>query len=279
MVFAVFILLVLFVRSPWGQDIIVSKATDYVSGKTGTEVGIDKLFIGFSGNIVLEGLYLEDKSGDTLVYSKSLEANLPLGPLLFGTKINLKSLTWDGLKANISRTKNSENFNFSFLMDALVPQDTVAPANPSEPLDISIGTLDFTDFDLTYTDGFLGIETSIKLGKLSLDAEKTDLNALRFELDELSLADTEITYTQTKPFVAETDTTEPTLPVISINELTLDNVSINYHSLPDGLLAQVAIGKLNLDLPKADLTTNSFEIDALSLDNSIISLHVPEHRL
>lgn len=55
------LLLVLFVRSPWGQDIITSKAVAYVSNKTGTEVQVEKLFITFSGDILLDGLYLEDK--------------------------------------------------------------------------------------------------------------------------------------------------------------------------------------------------------------------------
>ena len=65
-----FILLVLFVRSPWGQGIIVDKAVNYVKDKTNTEVRIDKLFVTFDGNISLDGLYLEDTQGDTLVFSK-----------------------------------------------------------------------------------------------------------------------------------------------------------------------------------------------------------------
>jgi len=61
--------LILFIRSPWGQDIVVEKATNYVSSKTGTEVSIRRLFITFFGNIFLEDLYLEDTKGDTLLYS------------------------------------------------------------------------------------------------------------------------------------------------------------------------------------------------------------------
>ncbi len=72
-----FILVILFIRSPWGQGIIVDKVTSYVSGKTKTKVEIDRLFITFSGNVFLDGLYLEDEKGDTLVYSKSLEVDFP----------------------------------------------------------------------------------------------------------------------------------------------------------------------------------------------------------
>ena len=71
MLLLLFVALVLFIRSPWGQDVIVTQATEYVSDKTGTKVEIERLFLTFSGDLSLEGLYLEDKKGDTLVYSKS----------------------------------------------------------------------------------------------------------------------------------------------------------------------------------------------------------------
>ena len=99
--------LLLFIRSPWGQSIIVAKATGFVAKKTGAKVEIKKLFITFSGNAFIEGLYLEDKKGDTLVYSKSLEANIPIAPLVFKNNITVKSLQWDGLQANITRNDGS----------------------------------------------------------------------------------------------------------------------------------------------------------------------------
>ncbi|MGK0324465.1 MAG: autotransporter translocation and assembly factor TamB, partial [Psychroserpens sp.] len=81
------VLLVFFVRSPWGQHIIVNKATNYVSNKTNTKVEIEKLFITFDGNLQLNGLFLEDKKGDTLIYSKSLEANIPLWKIIQGEAV------------------------------------------------------------------------------------------------------------------------------------------------------------------------------------------------
>jgi len=55
---ALFFSLILFVRSRWGQDIIVGKLTYYISSKTHTKVSIKNLFITFSGNIDLQCLYL-----------------------------------------------------------------------------------------------------------------------------------------------------------------------------------------------------------------------------
>src|SRR5690606_34845627 len=79
-------LILLFIRSPWGQDIIIHKVISFVSEKTHTKIEIDRLFITFSGNAYVEGLYLEDQQGDTLVYSRSLEASVALIPLIKGDK-------------------------------------------------------------------------------------------------------------------------------------------------------------------------------------------------
>ena len=92
-----FIILVLVVRSEWGQNLIVSKAVNYVFNKTNTKVDIEKLFITFDGDIQIDGLYLEDKKGDTLVYSKSLEAGIPL---------------WEAINGNIGNDVYISNCSF-----------------------------------------------------------------------------------------------------------------------------------------------------------------------
>ncbi|WP_373519958.1 translocation/assembly module TamB, partial [Pricia sp.] len=267
--------LVLFIRSPWGQDIIVSKATDYVSDKTGTKVEIDRLFLTFSGNLSLEGLYLEDKKGDTLVYSKALEADIGLSQIIFGNTFNLESLEWEGLKANVTRREGSENFNFSFLVDAFASQDSVpAPEPEAGPMEISVGSIDLKDFDIVYDDGFMGIDSKLRLGRLYAEANTIDLEAMRFELEDLELSDTEAVYKQTKPFPETEDTTETALPYLAVENFTIEKVKANYSSVPDSLSADVNIGNFLLEMPKADLAKNDFEVDVLELKNSDISLRM-----
>jgi len=142
-VFIFLFLLVLFIRSPWGQNIIVDKAVQYVSNKTQTKVAIDKLFITFNGNIQLNGLFLEDTKGDTLVYSKYLEADVPLLSMIKGGAVGVDYLKWDGLRANIKRKDSISGYNFQFLIDAFAPTDTTTVATDttaSKPLDLILGT-------------------------------------------------------------------------------------------------------------------------------------------
>lgn len=272
-----FIVLVLFIRSPWGQDIIVGKLTEYVSNKTDTKVEIDRLFVTFSGNVFLEGLYLEDKKGDTLVYSKSLEANLALSPLIFGNSLDLKELELNGLRANINRSDNSENFNFNFLMEAFVGADTLATEDTSEPMQIDIGTIDLTDVAINYKDGYLGIESRMRLGKLLLEVDETDFNGQVFKVDKLEFSNSQIVYKQLKPFVAAQDSTETELPYLALEHLAIQNVEIDYNNLPENVLFKAALGDFLLELPKADLAKNEVEVDLVSLKNSAFTLKLPSN--
>ncbi len=130
------ILVLLFIRSPWGQNIIVTRAVNYISDKTNTKVEIDKFFITFDGDLLLEGLYLEDKKGDTLIYSRSLEGDIPLWSIIQGNGIGVEALDSDGLRANIIRNDTISGFNFQFLADAFAsesPDPTQVDSTASAP--------------------------------------------------------------------------------------------------------------------------------------------------
>ena len=101
-----FFVLVLIVRTPWAQNAIVSKVTNYISSKTHTKVEVGKLYITFSGDIQIEGVYLEDVKGDTLFYSKSLQADIPIYPAIFKNEISIDDVISKGVVAKINRENN-----------------------------------------------------------------------------------------------------------------------------------------------------------------------------
>ncbi|SRX55921.1 translocation/assembly module TamB domain-containing protein [Aequorivita sp. CIP111184] len=268
-----FILLVLFIRSPWGQDIIVQRVVNYVSGKTQTKVEIDKLFITFDGNIMLNGLYLEDKKGDTLIYSKSLEADVPLLPIIRGNGIGVNYLDWQGLRANIIRKDSIHGYNFQFLIDAFASADTttVATDNTSTPMKIILGEVNFKDFNIVFNDAVLGIDSQFQIGRLGLQMKKTDLENMDFRASEASIANARIKYIQSP--VPPTPKEDTPLPYLALDELSLKNVFVDYQSYGDRIAANLEVSDLYLELPKADLTNNDIEIGDFRLKNSIIKIN------
>ena len=278
--FIFLILLVLFIRSPWGQDIIIGKVTSYVSGKTGTRVEIGKLYITFSGDITLDGLYLEDVAGDTLVYSKSLKAEIPLGPAIFRNRIVVNRLEWDGLKAGISRKDSVRGFNFQFLIDAFASEDTAAVKTPdtSSPAPgIHLNNIRFTGFDLSYKDDVSGIDTRLKLGELFLRMKETDIDHMRFHIADAAIRETDLLYVQRSPF-PENDSPEEEeetpLPHIVIDNFDIESLVAGYRSVPDGLEAKTDIGKFNLKLPEADIAGNSIDVHRILLGNSDMDVKI-----
>lgn len=270
------IAVLLFVRSPWGQEIIVDKIVSSVSKKTGTTVEIEKLFITFDGNILLKGLYLEDKQGDTLVYSKYLEADVPLIPIVRGQGISVDFLQWEGVVANIVRKDSIGGFNYQFLMDAYAPADTTATSQDTTaaPLQIDFGDLKFSNFNISFDDAVAGINSQLRLDRLEVELEETDLNKMRFHVLDAKLENTDFKYTQTKPFPSPETQDTVSLPFIRVDNIALKNVFADYSSETDGISTVLEVGNFTGDEGEIDLEQSIIDIKELSLANSDILLEL-----
>lgn len=268
-----FILLVLFIRSPWGQGIIVEKIVSYISNKTQTEVAIERLFITFDGNIKLDGLYLEDTKGDTLIYSKSLEANVPLWAIIRGKGIGVDALNWEGVRANIIRKDSVAGYNFQFLIDAFASTDTttVATDTTSQPLNLVLGKFHFKDMDIVFDDAVVGINSRFKIGELQAKMKKTDLEEMVFNVENIELSNSNIKFIQSPvPEILDEEPSQP--PFLSVENIKLSNVYANYQSQSDRIAAVFDIQQLDAKIPKINLAESDFEISYFDLKNSKITL-------
>ncbi|KEO74543.1 translocation/assembly module TamB domain-containing protein [Anditalea andensis] len=277
-VFILIIGLLLFIRSPWGQDIVVTQATGYLEDKLGTKVEVGRLYITFRGDLYLEDLYLEDQQGDTLVYSKSLETGVSLLPLIKSGSINISRFHWDGFRANVSRDEVTERFNFDYILDAFLTEDpsedpVVDDGQEGDMPEVSLGPVRLTDFQVNYLDGVMGIDTYFIMGSLSLDMERMDLNAMDFYINDFTFENSDLYYRQTKPFQnSEEDTlvNESPMPVLIIDNFAVNNVKAFYESLPDGMLADINLGHFLVNLPEADLERNNIMLRDIRLHDSDI---------
>lgn len=274
-VFILFIVLVLFIRSPWGQDIIVGKVTTYVSDKIDTKFEIGKLYVTFSGNITLKELYIEDKSKDTLLYSQYLEANLPFRPLIFNDEIKVDLLNWRGLKANVSRKDSLKGFNFQYILDAFASTEEdrkSAETTPQSPIKLSLGQILFSDFDLNYFDKVTGINTKLKLGHFALESKAIDLQNMKFHLSDINLKNTSIDFTQSKVAVSTSNEESPDLPWILIDNLNIVDVNVNYTAPPEGITFKTYIDNFAFTGLNANLNRQDIEMKTLVWKDSRIKL-------
>jgi hypothetical protein len=276
-IFIFIFLLILFIRSPWGQGIIVDKLVNYIENKTNTAVEVDRLFITFGGDLSVEGLFLEDEKGDTLLYSRELEADISLLPLIKGKGFYLNSLDWNGGVANIERTDTIEGFNFQFLTEAFATADTTATTTPADTtaqaMEIKLGDLNLQHLKLNYNDQYLGIDTKIRLGKLVVEMQEFNLDGMEFAAGDLILENTRFKYAQTKPAPESEEENETPMPRFSVENLEILDVAGSYTSVPGGMVADIDLSQLLLELPEADLANNTVVVDRFALKNSKIYIN------
>lgn len=268
------LVVILFVRSPWGQDIIIQKGTKYVSNKTNTRVEVEKFFITFDGDLAIKGLFLDDKKGDTLVYAKSIEADIALWPLIKGEGIGIDAIDAAGLRAGIFRKDTIESYNFQFLIDAFIDPNApieVETTPSTAQTNIYIGQINIENAAIDFVDDVIGMDSKFVIGTLNLSMEYLDLDAMTFKADEGYVENSRIKIHQ-RPFPVDPNAEEGPLPFFSINEFNLNNVYIDYFSSGDGIAAILNIETLSTEIPKANLATNDFDISALTLKNSTFAI-------
>ena len=268
-----FALIVIFIRSPWGQSLIKDRLVSYISNKTNTEVAIEKLFITFDGDVQLDGLYLEDKKGDTLIYSKSLEANIALWDIIKGNGFGVDALDWSGVRANIIQKDTISGFNFEFLLKALPgssSQTATAVDTSAAPMKITLKNLSLEDFNVVYKDDVAGIDSHFIFDELKADMENVDPETMTFTASNLTLKNSKIKLIQ-KPVPTSNEESSP-LPNLAAETLRLNNVVINYESFADRIRLDANITELYSEIPKLNLANNRIEINELQLKNSVVKL-------
>ncbi|MCP9200390.1 translocation/assembly module TamB domain-containing protein [Gramella sp. GC03-9] len=273
------LILVLFVRSPWGQDFIKNRLISNIEKKTDAKIDLDRIFIEFDGDISIEGLYIEEPDGDTLVYAKNISAAIPFWPIIKGNSFSLNELQANTLKARIIRQDSINGFNYEFLLNAFGSADTTQTApttdTTSAPMEINIGDINLNDFDILYQDAVTGIDASIKFNSLEIGLTETDLQEMIFRADQAVLSDAQIDYTQTKA-VPPSDSLPPPEPIISVNDLKLKQISGSYRSKPDSLDTEFQIADFQLENSEMDMKKLAITSEGITLKNSDIGIRMQQ---
>ena len=113
-VLAVLLLLIAAIQIPAVQNRIVKRTISELEQKLGTKVGLGHIAIAFPKEIVLEELYVEDQSQDTLLYAGELSIDTDLFAL-FKKTIQLNDVSLKNWKVILSRSSDVETFNYHFI--------------------------------------------------------------------------------------------------------------------------------------------------------------------
>ena len=277
----ILVILILLIRTESFQKYITGKAVSWLTEKIGTPVTVDRLFFTFSGDIELEGLYVQDQHKDTLIYSEKLQTGISIFPL-FGGDIEVTHLDWTGLVANINRTLPDSAFNFDYIIKAFdsgASTNAAADTSLGSATDISLGKISLANFRIHYNDEVSGMDARIKMGSFNMESNMIDLDAMFFHLKKLELNETFVNIRQNVvPHPEEEedlDTTASPLPSIQLDNLAFSNVHLNYDSPGDTMLIDAKIGKFRFQLPEANLNAQVLKIGKVFLAESRFIVQLP----
>lgn len=182
-------LLMVLVNLSTVQSSIVSYATEWLEGRTGTRTQIGRVDLDLFNGVFLEDVFLEDASGDTLLYAKRLVANASLFSAYYRGRVHLRSAEISDFKLFLSKDSVTAPYNFQFLLDAFSSSDTASVDSSLSDFDLSIEKIRIRNGALRYDVN----SDSLTLGRfnpmhLHVDSLMADVSLRSIRLDQLGVA-------------------------------------------------------------------------------------------
>ncbi|MES2689211.1 MAG: hypothetical protein V4658_02345, partial [Bacteroidota bacterium] len=262
------------IRIPAVQTFVVHKATTFVSNKTHTRVEIAYLGINFPQSVVLEGVFAEDLTHDTLVSIRRLEVDVDM-MALFNSTLYVRNLELDGATVKLRRTLPDSTFNFQFIIDAFASKK----AKAEEPKDTSSGgfkiradELNLTNISFLFDDSVGGSSFSTKAGLLHLTLDEINLDSMLFHIDEVTIENTHAAFVVSKPSVKKTepdDTLVTRLPYVNVNHIKLSQSSFQFLNSPDTANFSFSVAALEASPETIDLNNMLIGIKSMKVEKPV----------
>lgn len=170
------------------QNWIIGKITGYLSTELNTEVRIRRVDISLFDNLVLEGFYVADQQGDTLLYADKLVAGLNSNIFtLFRDKLEFNEISLEKARFNIRRGEDQSDTNLQFILDYFDSGPSRQPRKKT-PFRIRVQTLRLVDVAFLQDDQKRGqrlafhIPTAgLRINNLDIPSKVADIQTANFD--------------------------------------------------------------------------------------------------
>ncbi|CAG4989771.1 hypothetical protein DYBT9275_00375 [Dyadobacter sp. CECT 9275] len=159
------------IQTPAGQNFLTAQANTYLRKKLKTKVNIDQIRFDIPDWVVLEGVFVADTKGDTLLAGKKLRVDLDMYSLIQGN-IGINKVELSGIRANIYRTLPDTVFNFQFIVDAFASGEPAVEDTTSAPLEMRLDNVYLKDVRLSYRDAVTGTDAESIIDTAAVHFEK-----------------------------------------------------------------------------------------------------------
>ncbi|MEC3878815.1 translocation/assembly module TamB domain-containing protein [Parapedobacter sp. 10938] len=274
------LLVFVLIRIPAVQQYVVQKVTSYIENKINTPVRIGRVSLDLPKMLVLEGIYFEDQSRDTLLAGEKLRVDISMLKLLNNT-VEISRIDLQGITANINRTLPDSAFNFDYIIRAFVgEQEETTPPDSSAPMTFNIDKVNLERIRFRYRDDVIGMAAAINLGELNTRIGTFDLEGnMRFGIPQITIdglqgsvrqwAVAEAGETPDAGDFGVVDTAETSLlPDLEFGTINLTAIDFAYADEAGAMDTRFKINKLLARLNTLDLNNEWVDIREIDLDGS-----------
>ena len=252
------------------QNWLVDRVTKGLSRTLETEVDIDYVRLSWFDELTIQGVFVEDKYGDTLLYGDRIEADFNLLSLL-DNSLEIEELTIADTRFKIRRDLGDAQSNLETALERLFP----TRKKSQKPINLALDRLDLKNIAFIQDDSVRGQRFDVSLQSAVVYIDELDLGNQRISLETAEIR---------RPVVRQTSI--PPTPLSGVPELDAAIRSID-STMVDSSRAGLAItvdaleiidGVFALDnfrkdpIEEADITS----VDFARLDVSDINLELTD---
>ncbi|MEX6691159.1 translocation/assembly module TamB domain-containing protein [Danxiaibacter flavus] len=275
------VLVLILIQVPAVQSFARKKAVVYLENKIRTKVQISKLSIKFPKQIVLEGIYFEDQTKDTLLAGDKIQVDISMLKLLRNT-VKLNYLELDGITAKVKRLQPDTTFNFDYIINAFSSgsKDTTTSTDTSS-MKFEIGTIRLNKIRAIYHDDVAGMDATVNLAKFETSIDTFDPSRSDYDIPNIQLAGISSSVRQYKPLIEpkpmdsiETKSNEPIKVKLQLKNIQLNDIHLDYENDISRLYTALDLGKLKVLAGATDLSKLFIQLKQLQLDNTSVKVNL-----
>lgn len=264
----VLLLIAVLVQTPPVQNFARKKVQAWLQNKLGTRIEIGRLRIGFPSSVVLEKIYVEDKTKDTLLYGGRIKASINLFKLI-KNEVQIGDLRLQDLTAKIKRQLPDTAFNFQFIIDAFVSEQA-KPADTAAAMKMSLDNLYLDNIRFLYKDTISGNDWAIQLHHFTSNIKKFDPIKQVYNVPFVVLDGLTARLYQYKPLVTvedvvNNDSAVSPMPAINLRHIRLKNIDVDYRNDVSAFYTTAKFNDLTTRVNTADLNGRRIILDHLRL--------------
>ncbi|WP_417887479.1 translocation/assembly module TamB domain-containing protein [Zunongwangia sp.] len=162
-----FVLILIVFSIPGVQTSVAKKLTNSLQENNNVVIRVDRVSLNYLGDVLLNGIYIEDHHQDTLVYVNELRTSLINVNQILKNKPSLGSTTIKGLEMNMRRYKGEDSDNVNVLVEKL----DSGSKKSSTPFVLKVADLQVFDSKFSYVDENNKYPDILKFESLNINAD------------------------------------------------------------------------------------------------------------